>query len=110
LLNGPAIADWIVNDRPFAFRKFEAEAHRLERKQNIRENYGRIERESIDWLKSDLRRQLRRLAHFENRVFGSERAIFGHVAAGLTHEPHGGALDRFTPAGFEKTFIHREAF
>ena len=63
---------------------------------------------SIDRLERDRNRELRVRADFEERVSLPERAIVGHVAAGLPHEPDWSGVDRLTPAGAEKPIVHAE--
>src|SRR5437899_4402474 len=58
--------DRVVNDRTFAFLERDAEAHRLEREQDVGKDDRRIERKPLDRLQRDLRRQFRRLAYLED--------------------------------------------
>ena len=41
------------------------------------------------------------------RVLLAERAVLGHVAAGLAHEPHGSRVDGLAAAGAEEAIVHR---
>ena len=60
---------------------------------------------AIDRLERDLRRQLRGLAQFEDRMFRAEGTVFCHVPACLTHKPNRRAIDRLTPTSFEKAIV-----
>src|SRR5881296_3548592 len=102
--------DRIVNDRTFAFLERDAEAHRLEREQDVGKDDRRIERKPLDRLQRDLRRQFRRLAYLEDGMLGADGPVFLHIAPGLSHEPHRHAVRPFTVARSEKTIVHKGAF
>ena len=99
--------DGVVDHGSLAFLEREAEAHRLEREQNVGEDNRGIEREAVDRLKRDLRRQLGRLADFEDGMLRADGPVFRHVAAGLPHEPHRHAVRGLAATGFEESIVHR---
>ena len=98
--------DRIVNDRTFALLERDAQAHWLEREQDVGEDDGRIEGEALDRLQRDLGRQFRRLAHLEDGMLGADGPVLLHVASGLPHEPHRHAVRPFAAARSEKAIVH----
>ena len=54
-------------------------------------------------LQRDFGREIRRAAQLQKCVVLPQRAVFRHVAAGLPHEPDGGAVNRLTPACAQKS-------
>lgn len=94
-------------DRPFknwtpALNEVEAEAKAVERKQDIGENDRGIHLKRADRLQGDLGGQIRVSQQFEHRMTRAKPAVFGHVAAGLAHEPHRRAVGRPSAAGKQK--------
>ena len=57
-------------------------------------------------LERDLSGELGRLAELEQRVLLAQRAVLGHVAAGLAHEPDGRRVDGLAAAGAEEAIVH----
>ena len=92
-------ADGIADHRTFALLVAQLEAHRLHRKQQVREDDGRIHIQRFHRLQRDGRRQVGPLAHFEDPVLLADLAVLLHVAAGLPHEPHRPHIGGPAPAG-----------
>ena len=76
-------------DGPFALDEVEGDAHRLERQQQIREQNRRVDLDAANRLEGDFRGQVGRSTQLQKRVILAEGSIFGHVPAGLPHEPDG---------------------
>ena len=98
----------IVDRRPFTLDEVEVQSHRGEGQQQIREEDGGVDVDRIDWLQRDGDGELRLAANLEQRISLPERAIFGHVPAGLSHEPDGRGIDRLTPARTQESIVHSE--
>ena len=92
-------------DGPFALDEVEGDAHRLERQQQIGKQDGGVHLDAADRLQRDLGGQVGRPTQLQKRVVLAERSIFGHVPAGLPHEPDGRAIDGLAPAGAEKSAL-----
>ena len=60
-------------------------------------------------LQRDLGGEVGRAAQIEERIALAQRAVLGHVAAGLPHEPDRRRVDRFAPAGFEESRFRRRS-
>ena len=85
--------------------EIEADAERLERQQQIgKENRG-VDFDPADRLQRHLGREVGRTTQVEQRVALAQRAVFAHVAAGLTHEPDGSRVDGLAAARFEEAAI-----
>ena len=84
-----AAAQRTANRRAVARGEFQPDAERLQNQQNVGEQNRRVHPEAFHRLDGDLRGQVGRLAEFEKRDARAQRPIFGHVAAGLAHEPDG---------------------
>ena len=95
-----------VDDRTFALDEVERNAHRFEREQQVREQDGRVHLDRLDRLHGDLGGELRLAADLKQGVSFAKRAVGGHVAAGLSHEPDRRRIDRFAPAGSQKAVVH----
>ena len=89
--------------RPFALDEIEADAHRLEREEQIGEEDGRVHVDAAHRLQRDLGRQIGRATELEQRVALAQRAVLAHVAAGLAHEPDRRGVDGLEPAGFQES-------
>ena len=94
--------------RPFALDEVEVEPHRRERNQQIGKQDRGIHVDDVYRLQRDRHRELGRAADIEQRVALPQRAIIGHVAPGLAHEPDGRRVDRLAPAGFQESIVHAE--
>src|SRR5262249_46313961 len=53
----------------------------------------------------DLGGERRSLAYLENGMIFADRAILGHIAAGLAHQPDRSGVHGFTTAGADKTGV-----
>jgi hypothetical protein len=95
-------ADRAVDDGPALGRELEADAHRLERQQDVGEDDGGVELEAAERLQRDLRRHLRVAAHLDEGELLADRAVLGEVAPGLPHQPDGRRVDGTLRAGIEK--------
>jgi len=84
----------------------EADAHGLQRQQDVGEHDGGVEVEAAERLQRDLRRHVGPPAHLDEAHLLADGAVLGQVAAGLTHEPHGRRVDWFTGAGIEEAQRH----
>lgn len=83
------------------------ETHDLEREEKIGEDDGSINAENFSGGDGDLGGERGLFADFQQRVLLADRAIFGHVASGLAHEPNRRALDRLRFAGANEDGIGR---
>jgi len=90
--------------------EFEGQAHSLCGNENVGENDHRIDAKAAEGLERDFGGEIRVLADFEKRMFGTNGAVFGEVAAGLAHHPDGNTWKRFAAAGTEKEFFTAERF
>ena len=97
--------DRVFDRRPFALDEVEADAHRLERQQQIGKEDRRVHFDPADRLQRDLGGQIGRSTEVEQRVALAQGAVLAHVASGLAHEPHRGGIDRLAPARFEESGI-----
>ena len=79
----------ILDRRTFAADEIEADAHRLERQQQIGEENRRVHFDAADRLQRDLGGEIGRAAEVEQRIALAQRAVLAHVPAGLAHEPDG---------------------
>jgi hypothetical protein len=95
----------VVDDRPLALGELEGRAHRLERQEDVGEEDRRVDPRRSGWsVTSSASSGVRQISSIV--CFCAERAVLGHVAAGLAHEPHGRAVDGFAPAGAEEGVVH----
>ena len=99
-------ADGPLDDRSVVLAEVEADAHGLQRQQDVGEHDGRVEVEAAERLQRDLRRDVRPPAHLHEAHLLADGAVLGQVAAGLAHEPHGRRVDGFAGAGIEKAHWH----
>jgi hypothetical protein len=81
------IPNGAVDARAFTRFKPQAESQRLEWQEDIGEHNGGIHAEALDRLKRYLGGELGIATEVEERVAFTERAVFGHVASRLPHEP-----------------------
>ena len=101
--------DRALDRRALAVDEVERDAHRLERQQQIGEQDRGVDVDAAHRLQRDLGRELGRAADLEQRVALAQRAVLGHVAAGLPHEPDRRGVDRLAPAGFEESASPRRS-
>ena len=98
-------ANRLFDRGPLAAHEVELEAHGLERQQQVGEENGSVDVNAADRLQRDLGGEIRRPAQLQKCVGLAQRAVFGHVAAGLPHEPHRRAIDGFAPARAQETTV-----
>ncbi len=79
--------------RALALAEGDAEAHRLGHHQDVGEDDRGVELEALERLERDLGGQLGGVADVPEAVLGAHLAVAGQVAAGLAHQPDGGAVD-----------------
>ena len=101
-------AHGMVDHRTGVLCKAEADAHTLERQEDVGEDDGGIELEAGQWLKGDLGGHLGPTAHLDEAQALADRPVLGQVAAGLTHEPDRRSVDRFAEAGVEQSLGHMD--
>ncbi len=94
---------WILDRRTFTANEIEADAHRFERQQQVREENGGVDFDPPDGLKRDFSREIGRAAQIEKRVTFPQRAVLAHVPPGLSHEPYRSRVNWLAPAGLQKT-------
>ncbi len=95
-------ADRIVNLRPFVLHKLEFHAHRLEDRQQIGKHNRRVDAKLLNRRAHHFATALRVAAELEEAQLLADRAILGHVAAGLAHQPDWREVDRLAAARAEK--------
>ena len=95
----------LLDHRSFAGGKMKRQAHHFERQQEVGEDDGGVDAEDFGSGDGDLGGQRGLLADFEQRMLLADRAIFGHVASGLAHEPDGRAVDGLGLAGANEAGI-----
>ena len=83
-------ADRVVDDRAFALGEFELEAQGLEDQQDVGEEDRGVDPQAFGGGDGDLGGQLGALAELQERDAGADVPVFGHVPAGLPHQPDGG--------------------
>ena len=71
----------------------KGQAHDFERQQKVGEDDGGVDAEDFRGRDGDLGGERGLLADLQKRVLLADRAILGHVASGLAHEPDGCAVD-----------------
>ena len=97
--------------RALAPRELEPDAEWLQHEQDVGEEDGRVHAEALDRLERHLRRRRRRLAQLEEAVARAQRAVLGHVAPRLAHQPDRRERGLLASAGAEERRIrvrHRE--
>ena len=99
-------ADGLLDHRPVLGREVEADAHGLERQQDVGEDDGGVEIEAAQRLQRDLGGDVGAHAHLDERELLADGAVLGQVAARLAHEPHGRRVDGDAGTGIEKAHGH----
>ena len=95
-----------LDHRAVAGVEVEADAHALERQQDVGEDDGRVELEASERLQRDLGGHVGPPAQLDEAQLLTQGAILGQVAAGLTHEPDWGGVDGLAQAGVEQSHRH----
>jgi hypothetical protein len=96
-----------VNERSLAADELERQAHARQRRQDVREDDRGVGREGVDRLERHLAGEFGRLDQVEKAPALTQRAILGHVAAGLSHQPDRRRVNRLPAAGAEETRLAR---
>ena len=78
---------------PDAGPDLDAEADRVQREDDVREQDRGVDAVPADGLHRDLGGDRGVVAELEQASGAAQRAVLGQRAAGLPHEPHGRALD-----------------
>jgi hypothetical protein len=94
--------DRVVDHRTVAGRELDAGAERLQDEQDVGEDDGGVHLEDADGRDRDLGGRLRALAELQEAELGADRPVLRHVAARLSHEPHGRERDGLATAGREE--------
>ena len=92
----------VVERWPLAGDEFQLQAHRLGREQDVGEKDSGIHAQDVYGLKGDFRSNVGAAGDFQQAVFRAHGLIFGHVAPGLTHEPHRRGVHGQAAAGAEE--------
>ncbi|KAG1606113.1 hypothetical protein G6F46_013230 [Rhizopus delemar] len=96
--------------RAFAFDEVQLQAHRIGNGEDVREQDGRVQREAAQRLQGDFAGDLRGLGHGQEAAgLGPGRTVFRQVAAGLAHQPDGGAVHRFAAQGAQQAIVAERA-
>jgi hypothetical protein len=64
---------------------------------------GRRPASSANRLQRDFRREVGRATQIEQGMALAQGPVFGHIPAGLPHEPHRSCVDRFASTRFEES-------
>ncbi len=88
--------------------ELDLDAERLERRHDVAEDDGRVERKTAQRLQRDLRGDLGRARHLQERRALFNREILGEIASGLAHDPNGSPIPRDAAHRLQKA--HREPF
>ncbi|MNI37926.1 hypothetical protein D3C73_920410 [compost metagenome] len=108
--DGRFIAHRVTELRAFAFDEVQLQAHCVGNGEDVREQDGRVQREAAQRLQGDFAGDLRVLGHGQEAAgLGPGGAIFRQVAAGLAHQPDGGAVHRFTAQGAQQAIVAERA-
>ncbi len=91
-----------MDHRAVALRELEPDAERLEDEQDVGEEDRGVDAEPLDRLERDLGGRLGSCAELEEAEALAHRAVLGHVAAGLAHEPDRRVRRRLAASGAEQ--------
>ena len=91
-----------MDDRPFPLGELEIQPQGLEDQEDVGEQNRGIDAQPLGRGDRHLGRQLGPFAQLEERDLRANGPVFGHVAAGLPHQPDRRDFRRLAPAGFEK--------
>ena len=99
-------AHGLAEFRPLAGLEIQPQAHGVGDGEDVREQNRRVQRVTLQGLQGDLAGQFRVTAQVhEGTGFLAGGAVFGQVAAGLTHHPYRGAIHRLTGQGFQEAVV-----
>ena len=99
----------VLDRRAFALDEVEADAHRLERQQQIGKQDRGVDVDPPHRLQRDFGGEIGRSAEIEQRIALAQRAVLAHVPAGLAHEPDRRRVDRLPAAGAEESANRRRS-
>ena len=91
-----------MDDRPFALGEFELEAKRFQDQEDVGEEDGGVDAQPLGRGDRHRRGQLGAFAQLEERDLGANRPVFGHVTAGLPHQPDRRDIGRLATARLEE--------
>ena len=91
-----SLPEGMMENRALPFGELKLHPHRFQGDEDIGEDNGRIELELLNGLERHLRRQFGVFAHFQERVFLSERPVLLHITPCLAHQPDGGIGSAFS--------------
>ncbi len=104
--DGGFITHRVAELRAFAFDEVQLQAHRIGNGEDVREQDGCVQRESAQRLQRDFAGDLRVLGHGQEAAgLGPGCAVLRQVAAGLAHQPDGGAVHRFAAQGAQQAIV-----
>jgi hypothetical protein len=89
----------------FSGGEMKGQAHDFEWEQEVGEDDGGVDSENFGGSNGDFGGECGLLADFEQGMLLANRAVLGHVASGLAHEPDGSSLDRLGLAGVNEDGI-----
>ena len=91
-----------LDHRPVVSVEMKADAHALERQQDVGEDDGAVEIEAGKRLERDLDRHLGPAAELDEAQLLAQGTVFGQVASGLAHEPDRCGVDGLAEARVEQ--------
>lgn len=106
--NGLLALNGMVEHGTLAGHEVQAEAHGIGNRQNVGKKDGRVETVTVDRLQRHFRSVIG--VHGEAHETARARtgfAILRQIAAGLTHQPHGGKIGFFTLERTQKAIVDR---
>ena len=99
-------ADGLVDDGPRPGLDANADPDRRERDHDVAEHDRGVERHPAERLERDLDGQLRVATGLEDVSLATELAVFGQVAPGLAHEPHGREVHGLAAQRAQEAIVH----
>ena len=98
-------ANGIVNRRTVSRSVFQVETHRLQDREQVGKQDGRVDAERSLRGERHLGSQLGALAQFEKRHFAADGPVLRQIPARLPHDPDRSRVSRFTPRGCAESGI-----
>ena len=106
--DGGFVAQGTLKTRAFAFGKVEAKTHGVGHGEDVGKQNGGIQRETFQRLQGDFTGEFRRFAQAEKTAgAGAGFAVFGQIAASLTHHPNGRVGRGLAQQGAQENIILR---
>ena len=104
--DGRLVAQRVREARAFALGEGQAQAHRVGHGEDVGEQDRRVQRETAQRLQGDFAGQFRGLGHGQEAAGGGAAgAVLGQVAAGLAHQPDGGAVHGLAAQGAQQAVV-----